>query len=41
MYFNIDAMRLRKIIDLPEKRITKTVFIEDIDDLIVHMHRWE
>ena len=41
MYFNIDAMRLRKIIDLPEKRITKTVFVEDIDDLVVHMHKWE
>ena len=41
MYFNINAMRLRKIIDLPEKRITKIVFIEDIDDLVVHMHKWE
>ena len=41
MYFNIDAMRLRKIIDLPEKRIIKTFFVEDIDDLVVHMHKWE
>jgi hypothetical protein len=41
MYFNINTMKLRKIIDLPEKRITKTFFIEDIDDLVVHMHKWE
>ena len=41
MYFNIDTMRLRKIIDLPEKRIIKTFFVEDIDDLVVHMHKWE
>ena len=41
MYFNINAMRLRKIIDLPEKRIIKTFFVEDIDDLVVHMHKWE
>ena len=41
MYFNIDTMKLRKIIDLPDKRITKTFFVEDIDDLVVHMHKWE
>lgn len=41
MYFNINAKRLRKIIDLPEKRIIKIVFIEDIDDLVIHMHKWE
>ena len=29
MYFNISTMKLRKIIDLPEKRITKTVFVEN------------
>ena len=41
MHFNINTMKLRKIIDLPEKRITRTVFVEDIDDLVVHMHEWE
>lgn len=41
MHFNINTMKLLKIIDLPEKRITRTVFIEDIDDLVVHMHKWE
>lgn len=41
MYLNINTMKLRKILDLPEKRITKTFFVEDIDDLVVHMHKWE
>lgn len=41
MYFDINTMKLRKIIDLPEKRITKIVFVEDIDDLVIHMHKWE
>lgn len=41
MYFNINTMKLRKIIDLPSKRITKIFFIEDIDDLVIHIHNWE
>ena len=41
MYFNINTMKLRKIIDLSSKRITKTFFVEDIDDLVIHMHKWE
>ena len=41
MYFNINTMKLRKIIDLPSKRITKIFFVEDIDDLVLHMHKWE
>lgn len=41
MYFNINTMKLRKIIDLPSKRITKIFFVEDIDDLVIHMHKWE
>ena len=39
--FNINIMKLNKIINLPEKRITKTIFVEDIDDLVVHMNKWE
>lgn len=41
MHFNIDTMKLREIIYLPNKRITRTVFVEDIDDLVVNIHKWE
>ena len=41
MYFNINTMKLLKIIDLPSKRITKIFFVKDIDDLVIHMHKWE
>lgn len=38
MYFDINTMKLRKIIDLPDKRITKTIFVKDVDDLVIHIN---
>jgi hypothetical protein len=41
MCFNIKTRELSKNIYLPTKRIIETVFVEDIDDLVVYMHKWE
>lgn len=41
MYLDLQTRILTKIIDLPDKRITREVKIDDIDDLVIHMNKWE
>lgn len=41
MYLDLQTRILTKVIDLPDKRITKEVKIDDIDDLVIHMNKWE
>ena len=40
MYLDIQTRILTKIIDLPDKRITREVKIDDIDDLTIHINKW-
>lgn len=41
MYLNLQTKILTKIIDLPDRRISKDVIIYDIDDLVIHINTWE
>ena len=41
MYLDLQTRILTKIIDLPDKRITREVKIDDIDDLVIHINKWE